>query len=65
MKLSILVHETNGSLLVVDSAELLKYSNDYKEVNSLCLYKAEEVCAAFAAFIENGIQQRIVFDAKE
>jgi hypothetical protein len=65
MKLSILVHESNGELLVVDGAELLKYSNDHKEISSLCLYKAEEVCAAFAKFYEQGIQQRTVFDAKE
>jgi len=65
MKLTLLVSEDSETLLVVHSEELLKYSDDYKEVCSLCLYKPEEVCAAFAAFIENGVQQRIVLDVKE
>ena len=65
MNLTLLVNENDDTLLVVHTEELLKYSGDYKEVCGLCLYKPKEVCAAFAAFFENGVQQRIVLDVKE
>lgn len=60
MKLVLLSHADGDTLLVVDSADLLKYANDYKVVVSLCLYSVVEVCAAFDEFVNKGVQLRIL-----
>lgn len=59
MNLTLLVDVDSGKLLVVDSAEVLKYVSDYRTVEGLCLYTAKEVCAAFAEFVNKGVQLRI------
>lgn len=59
MNLLLLVHVEDGTLLVIDSAEALKYATDYRTVTGMCLYTAEEVCTAFAEFFDKGVQQRI------
>jgi hypothetical protein len=59
VKLLLLVHADEGTLLVIDALDILKYANDYSTVHSMCLYRADEVCAAFAAYFEKGVQQRI------
>ena len=59
MTLLLLVHVDEGTLLVVDSAEVLKYASEYRTVAGMCLYTSEEVCAAFAEFFDKGVQQRL------
>ena len=61
MKLLLLAHADEDTLLVVHEGELLKYANDYRIVQSLCLYAPKEVCAAFELFIAKGIQLRAGF----
>lgn len=61
MTLKLLVNADDGKLLVIDSAEALKYANEYRTVEGLCLYSATEVCAAFAEFVNKGVQLRIPF----
>lgn len=59
MKLVLLVHVEEGTLLVINVEDILKYATDYRTVNGMCLYTSEEVCAAFAEFFDKGVQQRI------
>lgn len=59
MNLLLLVHVEADSLLVVDSADLLKYVAEYRVIQSLCLYSPKEVCKAFAEFFDKGVQQRL------
>lgn len=61
MKLVLLVHVDDDTLRVIDAAELLRYAHDYRVVQSLCLYSPTEVCAAFAEFVNKGVQLRTPF----